>query len=81
MATNHGVGGSNPSSPTTGKKGKDSWGQKINYDLASGSKAMELRYRYFRIVLPFLKKNKKSNKDKINYEYYIYFIFINSSFW
>jgi len=42
---------------------------------------MELRYRYFRIVLPFLKKNKKSNKDKINYEYYIYFIFINSSFW
>ncbi len=23
MATNHGVGGSNPSSPTTGPKGKD----------------------------------------------------------
>ena len=23
MATNHGVGGSNPSSPTTGQKGKD----------------------------------------------------------
>lgn len=33
MATNHGVGGSNPSSPTTGPKGKDlsftSGGRKI----------------------------------------------------
>lgn len=75
MATNHGVGGSNPSSPITGKKGKDSWGwgQKSNYDLASGSKAMELRYRYFRIVLPyfvlkmFLKKKENKKIKKVYY--------------
>lgn len=43
MATNHGVGGSNPSSPTTGPKGKDPslWGEE-NHDRDSGSKAMEL---------------------------------------
>jgi hypothetical protein len=47
VATNHGVGGSNPSLPTTGQKGKDFLNKKINYDRASGSKAMELSYRYF----------------------------------
>lgn len=43
VATNHGVGGSNPSSPTTGQKGKDPslWRQE-NHDRDSGSKAMEL---------------------------------------
>ena len=43
MATNHGVGGSNPSSPTTGPKGKDLslWGSE-NHDRDSGRKAMEL---------------------------------------
>lgn len=38
MATNHGVGGSNPSSPTTGPKGKDlsftSGGRKIMIGIA-----------------------------------------------
>lgn len=38
MATNHGVGGSNPSSPTTGPKGKDlsftSGGNKIMIGIA-----------------------------------------------
>lgn len=38
MATNHGVGGSNPSSPTTGPKGKDlftsSGGRKIMIGVA-----------------------------------------------
>lgn len=38
MATNHGVGGSNPSSPTTGPKGKDpsfnSGGKKIMIGIA-----------------------------------------------
>lgn len=38
MATNHGVGGSNPSSPTTGQKGKDlsftSGGRKIMIGIA-----------------------------------------------
>lgn len=38
MATNHGVGGSNPSSPTTGPKGKDlsftSGGRKIMIRIA-----------------------------------------------
>lgn len=39
MATNHGVGGSNPSSPTTGPKGKDlsftSGGKKIMIGIAN----------------------------------------------
>lgn len=39
MATNHGVGGSNPSSPTTGPKGKDlsftSGGRKIMIGIAN----------------------------------------------
>lgn len=45
MATNHGVGGSNPSSPTTGPKGKDLslWGSE-NHDRDSGRKAIELGY-------------------------------------
>ena len=36
MATNHGVGGSNPSSPTTGQKGKglSPWGRKIMIGIA-----------------------------------------------
>ena len=36
MATNHNVGGSNPSSPTTGQKGKDlyPWGRKIMIEIA-----------------------------------------------
>ena len=38
MATNHGVGGSNPSSPTTGPKGKDLYftygGRKIMIGIA-----------------------------------------------
>jgi hypothetical protein len=44
VATNHGVGGSNPSSPTTGPKGKGPslWGYE-NHDRDSGPKAMELR--------------------------------------
>lgn len=48
VATNHGVGGSNPSSPTTGQKGKDLslWGQE-NHDRDSGPKAMELGCGYF----------------------------------
>lgn len=45
MATNHGVGGSNPSSPTTFPFGKDLslWGQE-NHDRDSGRKAIELGY-------------------------------------
>lgn len=34
MATNHGVGGSNPSSPTTGPKGFPSGGRKIMIGIA-----------------------------------------------
>lgn len=45
MATNHGVGGSNPSSPTTGPKGKDlsftSGGKKIMIGIA-GAKLLNL---------------------------------------
>jgi hypothetical protein len=39
VATNHGVGGSNPSSPTTGQKK----GGEENHDRDSGQKAMELK--------------------------------------
>lgn len=46
MATNHGVGGSNPSSPTTSPIGSLPFdGRKAgssNYDWRSGRKAMEL---------------------------------------
>lgn len=48
MATNHGVGGSNPSSPTTGPRGRGKylslWGSN---DGDSGPKVMELGCRSF----------------------------------
>lgn len=56
VATNHGVGGSNPSSPTTGQKGKDLslWGQE-NHDRDSGPKAMEFgRGSFVEMALLFL---------------------------
>ena len=50
VATNHGVGGSNPSSPTTDPKAKGRtfplWEQE-NHDRDSGPKAMELGYGSF----------------------------------
>lgn len=42
MATNHGVGGSNPSSPTTQRESFAFGGRKIMHDRDSGPKAMEL---------------------------------------
>ena len=59
MATNHGVGGSNPSSPTTGPKGKDlsftSGGKKIMIGIAD-AKLLNLGMVFCRngMALPFL---------------------------
>lgn len=56
MATNHGVGGSNPSSPTTGQKGKDlsftSGGRKIMIGIADAKllnygSFVEMEWPYF----------------------------------
>jgi hypothetical protein len=59
VATNHGVGGSNPSSPTTGPKGKDlsftSGGKKIMIGIAD-AKLWNLGMVFCRngMALPFL---------------------------
>ena len=66
MATNHGVGGSNPSSPTTGPKGKDlsftSGGRKIMIGIADPklwnlgvgllSKWSSLTFSFFFVLRP-----------------------------
>lgn len=66
MATNHGVGGSNPSSPTTGQKGKDLslWGRKIMIGIADPKLwnlgvVVEMEWPYLTVFFLLKKKAKK----------------------